>query len=54
MEASILLLETNYLTKEIALKLGYQDISYFHRQFRGYYKQTPRTWRESQRCEKAA
>jgi AraC-like DNA-binding protein len=48
-EASILLLETNYSIKEIALKLGYQDISYFHRQFRDYYKYTPRTWREMQR-----
>ena len=50
-EASTLLLETNYPIKEIALKLGYQNISYFHRQFRDYYKQTPRTWRETQRCQ---
>jgi AraC family transcriptional regulator len=49
-EASTLLSETNYSIKEIALKLGYQNISYFHRQFRDYYKQTPRTWRETQSC----
>jgi AraC family transcriptional regulator len=52
-EASTLLLETTYPIKEIALKLGYQDISYFHRQFRNYYKRTPRTWRETQRCQVA-
>jgi AraC family transcriptional regulator len=50
-EAGKLLLETNYSIKEIALKLGYQDISYFHRQFRDYYKYTPRTWREMRRCQ---
>jgi AraC-like DNA-binding protein len=48
-EASTMLLETNYLIKEIALKLGYRDISHFHRQFRDYYKHTPQTWRETQR-----
>ncbi len=50
-EAGNLLLETDYPIKEIALKLGYQDISYFHRQFRDYYKHTPRNWREMRRCE---
>jgi AraC family transcriptional regulator len=54
MEASTLLLETNYPIKDIALKLGYQNISYFHRQFRDYYQNTPRGWRESQRYKKAA
>jgi AraC family transcriptional regulator len=49
-EASILLLETNYSIQDIALKLGYQNISYFHRQFREYYQSTPRTWRENKRC----
>jgi len=48
-----LLLETTYPIKEIALKLGYQDISYFHRQFRDFYKHTPRAWREIQRCQVA-
>jgi AraC family transcriptional regulator len=48
-EASTLLLETNEPIKDIALHLGYLNISYFHRQFRAYYKHTPQTWRETQR-----
>ncbi|BAZ71109.1 transcriptional regulator (plasmid) [Fischerella sp. NIES-4106] len=49
-EASTLLLETNYSVEEIALKVGYQNINHFYCQFRNYYKNTPRAWRESQRC----
>ena len=50
-EASTLLLETNYSVEEIALKVGYQNINHFYCQFRDYYKNTPRAWRESQRCQ---
>ncbi|MGA7935405.1 MAG: AraC family transcriptional regulator [Kovacikia sp.] len=52
-EASTLLLETNYPINEIALKVGYQNINHFYRQFRNYYKHTPRTWREIWRCKEA-
>lgn len=50
-EASTLLLETNYSVEEIALKVGYQNTNHFYRQFRNYYKNTPRFWRESQRSK---
>ncbi|MBW4491354.1 MAG: AraC family transcriptional regulator [Trichocoleus desertorum ATA4-8-CV12] len=50
-EACTLLLETNYSVEEIALKVGYQNINHFYCQFRDSYKNTPRSWRESQRCE---
>lgn len=49
-EASTLLLETNYSVEEIGLKVGYQNINHFYCQFRDYYQNTPRAWRESQRC----
>ncbi|MEA5621817.1 AraC family transcriptional regulator [Nostoc sp. UHCC 0251] len=52
-EASSLLLETNNSVDEIALKVGYQNINHFYCQFRDYYKNTPRAWRESQRCKVA-
>jgi AraC family transcriptional regulator len=52
-EASILLLETNYSVEEIALKVGYQNINHFYCQFRNRYKNTPRAWREVQRCQVA-
>ena len=50
-EASTLLLETNDSVDEIALKVGYQNINHFYCQFRDYYKNTPRAWREVQRCK---
>jgi AraC-like DNA-binding protein len=48
-EASTLLLETNDSVDKIALKVGYQNINHFYCQFRDYYKNTPRAWREVQR-----
>lgn len=48
-QASTLLLETNYSVDEIALKVGYQNINHFYCQFRDYYQNTPRAWREKQR-----
>ncbi len=51
--ASTLLLETNYSVDEIALKVGYQNINHFYCQFRDRYKNTPRAWREAQRCKVA-
>jgi AraC-like DNA-binding protein len=50
-QASTLLLETNESVENIALKVGYQNINHFYCQFRDYYKNTPRAWREAQRCK---
>ncbi|MBD2438980.1 AraC family transcriptional regulator [Nostoc sp. FACHB-110] len=50
-QATTLLSDTNYSIEEIALKVGYQNINHFYCQFRDYYKITPRTWREQQRCQ---
>ncbi|MCC5604522.1 helix-turn-helix domain-containing protein [Nostoc favosum] len=47
--ASSLLLETNDSVEQIALDVGYQNINHFYCQFRDYYKNTPRAWRERQR-----
>ncbi len=52
-EASTLLLETNYSVEQIALDVGYQNINHFYCQFRNYYQNTPRAWREVQRCQVA-
>ncbi len=49
-QASTLLLETNESVEQIALKVGYQNINHFYCQFRDRYQNTPRAWRESQRC----
>ncbi|MGF1673760.1 MAG: helix-turn-helix domain-containing protein [Rivularia sp. (in: cyanobacteria)] len=50
-EASALLLETNYSVEQIALDVGYQNINHFYCQFRDYYQNSPRAWREVQRCK---
>ena len=50
-QASTLLLETKDSVEQIALKVGYQNINHFYCQFRNYYKNTPRAWREAQRCQ---
>jgi AraC family transcriptional regulator len=50
-QASTLLLETKDSVEQIALKVGYQNINHFYCQFRNYYKNTPRSWREAQRCQ---
>lgn len=47
-QAGILLLETNNSVDDIALKVGYQNINHFYCQFRNYYKNTPRAWKEEQ------
>jgi AraC family transcriptional regulator len=52
-EASVLLVKTDYSVEEIALKVGYQNINHFYCQFRNYYKTTPRSWREIQHCKVA-
>lgn len=52
-QASTLLLETNESVEQIALKVGYQNINHFYCQFRIFYKNTPRAWREVQRCKVA-
>ncbi len=50
-EASTLLLETKDSVEQIALDVGYQNINHFYCQFRDRYKNTPRAWREVQRCK---
>lgn len=52
-QASTLLLETNESVEQIAIKVGYQNSNHFYCQFRNYYKNTPRSWREVQRCKVA-
>ena len=51
--ASTLLLETDYSVEQIAFDVGYQNINHFYCQFRNYYHNTPRAWREVQRCQVA-
>ncbi|MBD2681582.1 MULTISPECIES: helix-turn-helix transcriptional regulator [Nostoc] len=51
--ASSLLLETNDSVEQIALKVGYKNINHFYCQFRDYYQNTPRAWRETQHCKVA-
>ncbi|MBF2063104.1 MAG: helix-turn-helix transcriptional regulator [Calothrix sp. C42_A2020_038] len=48
-QACTLLLETNYSVEKIALDIGYQNINHFYCQFRNYYQNTPRVWRDKQR-----
>ena len=44
-KAAVLLLETNLPVEEIALNVGYENQSYFHRQFKMRYGVTPRRYR---------
>ncbi|MDO4262534.1 MAG: AraC family transcriptional regulator [Eubacteriales bacterium] len=44
-KAAMLLLETNLPVEEIALNVGYENQSYFHRQFKMRYGLTPRRYR---------
>ena len=50
-EAKYLLLETDDSIEQIALKIGYQNINHFYCQFRNYCQNTPRAWRDKQRCQ---
>ena len=43
--AAELLIETNLPVEEIALNVGYENQSYFHRQFKTRYRVTPRRYR---------
>ncbi len=52
-EASTLLLETNSSVEDISVKVGYKNTNHFYRQFRNYYKYTPRSWRGIQHCKVA-
>jgi AraC-like DNA-binding protein len=47
--ARALLLETNQAISHIAEAVGYQDATYFFRQFRQRHGVTPQVWRNSQR-----
>ncbi|RHW00666.1 AraC family transcriptional regulator [Clostridiaceae bacterium OF09-1] len=44
-KAAVLLLETSLQVEEIALNVGYENQSYFHRQFKMRYGVTPRRYR---------
>jgi AraC-like DNA-binding protein len=50
-QACTLLLETNNSVEQIALEIGYQNLNHFYCQFRDYYQNTPRAWREAQRYQ---
>lgn len=52
-EAKRLLLETKDSIEQIAFKVGYQNINHFYCQFRNHCQNTPRAWREIQRCKRA-
>ena len=47
-EAKHLLLETDASIEKIALKVGYQSVNLFYRQFREHHNLSPRAWREAQ------
>lgn len=49
-EAKYLLLETDKSIESIAFEIGYQNLNHFYHQFRNHCHQTPRSWREEQRC----
>ncbi len=53
-KASQLLVETNLPVEEIALEIGYENQSYFHRQFKQRYNITPRRYRLKHRRMTAA
>ena len=44
-KAARLLTETNLQVEEIAVNVGYENLSYFYRQFKKQYKMTPRQYR---------
>ena len=50
-EARRLLLETEDSVEKIAFKVGYRNINHFYYQFRNFYQNTPRAWREAQSCK---
>ena len=47
-EAKHLLLEADESVEKIALKVGYQSVNLFYRQFREHHNLSPRAWREAQ------
>ncbi|MBR8838021.1 MAG: DNA-binding response regulator [Stigonema ocellatum SAG 48.90 = DSM 106950] len=49
--ARFLLLETNEAIEEIALKIGYQSLVHFFRQFRTHHGTTPQVWRKLKQCD---
>lgn len=52
-ETRHLLLETEDSIEQIALIVGYQNLNHFYHQFRNYCQNTPRAWREAQRCKQS-
>ena len=48
-KAASLLLTTNLQVEEIAVNVGYENLSYFYRQFKRLYGMTPRQYRMVQR-----
>ena len=51
-QASFLLTTTSMAVADVALAVGYENISYFHRVFQNKYGMTPRKYRISERTEK--
>jgi YesN/AraC family two-component response regulator len=46
-----LLQATDYTVQEIALRLGYQNVGHFSRQFRQHHGSPPQTWRKADRFQ---
>ena len=44
-KAVVLLMETDLPVEEIAANVGYENMSYFYRQFKARYGMTPRQYR---------
>lgn len=51
-QAIVLLMETDLPVEEIAIAVGYENQSYFYRQFRTRYGMTPRKYREEHKNDK--
>lgn len=51
-KAIMLLLETNLSVKEISVAVGYENLSYFYRQFRKHYQVTPKQYRQLHKNDK--
>lgn len=47
------LISTSQSVREIALRFGFNDVSYFAKAFREKYRQTPRAYRQARQAEKA-
>ena len=53
-QASFLLLNTRLSITDISLAVGYDNTSYFHRIFRGYYSMSPKEYRQKDKAAGSA